>query len=65
MSPASAAIRPNAQAADLSSDPHDRALVRHMLTLTPAERLHNVAAYWPVVRVGLERRRSVGGTHRP
>ena len=48
-----------------SSDPHDRALVRHMLTLTPAERLHNVAAYWPVVRVGLERRRSVGGTARP
>lgn len=36
-----------------------------MLTLTPAERLHNVAAYWPVVRVGLERRRMVGGTARP
>lgn len=62
MTPASVAERPSSRAA---SDPHDRALVRHMLTLTPAERLHNVSAYWPVMRVGLERRRMVGGTARP
>jgi hypothetical protein len=42
------------------SDPHDRALVRHMLTLTPTERLRNVSAYWPLIRVGLERRAATG-----
>lgn len=42
------------------SDPHDRALVRHLLTLTPAERLQNVSAYWPLIRVGLERRAATG-----
>ncbi|HSK90493.1 MAG TPA: hypothetical protein VK875_04190 [Euzebyales bacterium] len=46
-------------------DPHDRALVRHMLTLTPTERLTTVAAYWPLVRTGLERRRAAGGAARP
>lgn len=47
------------------SDPHDRALVRHMLTMTPTERLHNVAAYWPLVRIGLERRAAASGVARP
>ncbi len=46
------------------SDPHDRALVRHMLTLTPTERLRNVSAYWPVVRLGLLRRHGVGNACR-
>lgn len=49
----------------IPSDPHDRALVRHMLTLTPTERLRNVSAYWPVMRVGLQRRGAVSGTRRP
>lgn len=49
----------------IPSDPHDRALVRHMLTMTPTERLTTVAAYWPLVRTGLERRRTAGGTRRP
>jgi hypothetical protein len=44
------------------SDPHDRALVRHMLTLTPTERLRNVSSYWPLIRVGLERRAATGAT---
>ncbi len=44
------------------SDPHDRALVRHMLTLTPTERLRNVSSYWPLIRVGLERRAAAGAT---
>jgi hypothetical protein len=44
------------------SDPHDRALVRHMLTLTPTERLQNVSSYWPLIRVGLERRAATGAT---
>lgn len=43
-----------------ASDPHDRALVRHMLSLTPTERLRNVSAYWPLMRVGLERRAAAG-----
>jgi hypothetical protein len=43
-------------------DPHDRALVRHMLTLTPTERLQNVSSYWPLIRVGLERRAATGAT---
>lgn len=51
--------------AEPSSDPHDRALVRQMLTMTPTERLTSVAAYWPLVRTGLERRRAAGGTSRP
>ena len=51
--------------AEPSSDPHDRALVRQMLTLTPTERVTSVAAYWPLVRTGLERRRAAGGTRRP
>jgi hypothetical protein len=42
------------------SDPHDRVLVRHMLTLTPTERLQNVSSYWPLIRVGLVRRAAVG-----
>lgn len=45
-----------------ASDPHDRALVRHMLTLTPTERLRNLSAYWPLIRVGLEQRALAGGT---
>lgn len=45
-----------------SSDPHDRALVRHMLSLTPDERLRNVSAYWPLMRVGLERRAMAGAS---
>jgi len=48
-----------------SSDPHDRALVRQMLTMTPTERLTSVAAYWPLVRTGLQRRRAAGGSARP
>lgn len=44
------------------SDPHDRALVRHMLTLTPTERLQNVTSYWPLIRVGLERRAAARAT---
>lgn len=43
-------------------DPHDRALVRHLLTLTPTERLQNVSSYWPLIRVGLERRAATGAT---
>lgn len=46
------------------SDPHDRALVRHMLTMTPTERLRNVSAFWPVVRAGLERRHQATGVMR-
>ncbi len=46
------------------SDPHDRALVRHMLTLTPTERLRNISAYWPLIRVGLEQR-ALAGVSRP
>lgn len=42
------------------SDPHDRALVRQMLALTPTERLQNVSSYWPLIRVGLERRAMAG-----
>lgn len=49
----------------IPSDPHDRALVRQMLTMTPTERLTTVAAYWPMVRTGLERRRAAGGARRP
>lgn len=49
----------------IPSDPHDRALVRQMLTMTPDERLTTVAAYWPLVRTGLERRRTAGGARRP
>lgn len=48
-----------------SSDPHDRALVRQMLTMTPTERVTSVAAYWPLVRTGLQRRRAAGGASRP
>jgi len=44
------------------SDPHDRVLVRHMLTLTPTERLQNVSSYWPLIRVGLERRAATRAT---
>ncbi len=47
-----------------AGDPHDRALVRHMLTLTPTERLRNIAAYWPLIRVGLEQR-ALAGVSRP
>ena len=48
-----------------SSDPHDRALVRQMLTMTPTERVTSVANYWPLVRTGLQRRHAAGGTRRP
>lgn len=48
-----------------SSDRHDRALVRHLLTLTPTERLQAVSACWPMIRVGLQRRYAMGGAHRP
>jgi hypothetical protein len=44
---------------------HDRALIRGMLQLTPAERLRAVAAYWPMIRIGLERRAAAGGNARP
>lgn len=47
-----------------TSDPHDRALVRQMLTLTPTERLLNVSAFWPLVRIGLQRRHGVSGACR-
>ena len=58
MSPLELADPPRMQV--LPSDPHDRALVRHLLTLTPDERLRNVSAYWPLIRVGLERRTGTG-----
>ena len=60
MSPLTLADPPRARAG--FSDPHDRALVRHMLTLTPTERLRNVSAYWPLMKVGLERRAAVGAS---
>lgn len=44
---------------------HDRVLIRRMLELSPVERLRSVAAYWPLIRVGLERRSAAGGTARP
>ncbi|HSJ43737.1 MAG TPA: hypothetical protein VK923_03540 [Euzebyales bacterium] len=55
-------VAPAPRAQFLLSDPHDRALVRHMLTLTPTERLRNVSSYWPLIRVGLERRAATGAT---
>lgn len=48
-----------------TSDRGDRALVRHLLTLTPTERLLTLSSFWPVVRVGLTRRHVAGGAHRP
>lgn len=48
-----------------SGDHHDRVLIRGMLQLTPLERLRTVAAYWPMVRLGLERRAAAGGNARP
>ncbi len=48
----------------VAGDPHDRALVRHMLALTPTERLRNVSAFWPVARLGLQRRQRVSGACR-
>lgn len=50
---------------DASVDEHDRRLVRAMLAMAPIERLRTVAAYWPLVRIGLERRAASGGTRRP
>ncbi|MBW3603855.1 MAG: hypothetical protein KY460_02900 [Actinobacteria bacterium] len=48
-----------------ASDRGDRALVRHLLTLTPTERLLTLSSFWPVVRIGLQRRHVAGGAHRP
>jgi hypothetical protein len=48
-----------------TSDHHDRSLVRHLLTLTPTERLQTLSSFWPVISVGLQRRIAVGGAHRP
>jgi len=39
-------------------DANDRALIRQMLRMTPTQRLETVAAYWPFIRIGLERRRA-------
>ncbi|CAN5917125.1 hypothetical protein BH23ACT10_BH23ACT10_23280 [soil metagenome] len=55
---------PDSYVPNATSDPHDRALVRHMLTLTPAERLRNLSNYWPLIRVGLMQR-ELAGAHRP
>lgn len=48
-----------------TSDRHDRALVRHLLTLTPTERLRTLSSYWPMISIGLQRRHGQGGAHRP
>jgi hypothetical protein len=53
-------VAPTARVRMPLSDPHDRVLVRHMLTLTPTERLQSVSSYWPLIRVGLVRRAAVG-----
>lgn len=50
------AVVPESHVPKPTSDPHDRALVRHMLTLTPAERLRNLSNYWPLIRTGLMQR---------
>lgn len=55
------AVVPASHVQNTTSDPHDRALVRHMLTLTPAERLRNLSNYWPLIRVGLQQRELAGG----
>ncbi len=55
----------NLQTPPASISEHDRRLVRAMLTMTPVERLRTVAAYYPLVRVGLERRAAAGGRPRP
>lgn len=52
-------------AASIAVSEHDRQLVRAMLAMTPVERLRTVAAYWPLVRIGLVRRAAAGGTARP
>lgn len=54
------AVAPAPHVLTPTSDPHDRALVRHLLTLTPTERLRNLSAYWPLIRVGLEQRQFAG-----
>jgi len=48
-----------------ATDEQDRELIRAMLAMTPQERLRTVAAYWPLVRIGLERRAGAGGSPRP